>query len=657
MSSTKFQEYLEGMNRQPLDRKSEHQSSRVLLPHQRTGPAQEPESPTPNISEKQAEHGACQQDGAKTSPGCSARDKTPARNMYSSPEPSTQLDVQTPPSNCQNNGLAKSRWANSSYNGTPVRQSGQPLNNFSASAQRQPTTTMRRPNVTPLSKSNGVFSDGTPDEKNTPLTGNAIVIPRLSPSALSGQNNRTYPLEKGEPDHKLSNGWEESDSIQHKVEKPVPQFSTAAASVRGAEGSSQPIKKHSSPSINAVPDPRVNWPTESGVPGGIGQDIARQNRTSRANPAPLSSKKSTDEMSTSTEGERAVPPHVTDFIEHWRQTAHSVEADFLSQNRDPHGDCDVNTYSGDILEPIDYPATKQQELMSRAQLEQTSAVFMRQLIAGLARRDPKRKAQKKAEKEARAAARAAAAAVAAAGTPEVSTAELPNINEVQIPCHLRPAVESDIEAIAAIYNQEVADGYKLMDTKPVRQEDFRTIYSQSLVEKMPFVVAVAGWHGAMNTSHQEVIGFALITAVSRGIAGSYDTSSRRGGKLLVIVKPQCRRKKIGTALMDIIITNCTGWHMSKGGYQFVNFTHDWMSNEYGSSPRTWWYLEMDIMIRSAENEERAREGEEFQWIWNFLESKFTLLLQHYDEKCFYHPHKMYWLDKLTFRRDCRTRGA
>ncbi|KAI0969186.1 hypothetical protein F4678DRAFT_473843 [Xylaria arbuscula] len=639
MSSTKFQEYLEGMNRQPLDRKLEHQSSNVLLPHQRIGPAQEPESRTPNVTEKQAEH-----------------DETPASNRYSSPKPSTQLNVQTPPSDRHTNGLAKSRWADSSYNHTPVRQSVQPLNNFSASAQHRQTTTMRKPDVTSLSKKNGVFTDGTPDEKHAHPNGHAIAIPRLLPCALAEQNNGTHALDRDELDNTRSNGWDESDSVKHKVEKPDLQFPTTAVSVQGAEGNAPPVKRNCSPSINAIPDPRVNWPTESGVLGEIGQGISLQDRT-RANLAPLSSKKSLDEMSTSTEGERVVPQHVTDFIENWRQISHSVETNFLSQNRDPHGDCDVDTYNGDLLQPIDYPTTKQQELMSRAQLEQTSAVFMRQLIVGLASRDPKRKAQKKAEKEARAAARAAAAAAAAEGTPEVATEELSNINEVQIPCHLRPAVESDIEAITAIYNQEVADGYKLIDTEPVRQEDFRSIYSQSLNEKMPFVVAVAGWHGAMDTSHQEVIGFALITAVSRGIAGSYDTSSRRGGKLLVIVKPQCRRKKIGTALMDIIIINCTGWHMPKGGYQFVNFTHDWMSNEYGSSTRTWWYLEMDIMIRSAENEERAREGEEFQWIWNFLESKFTLLLKHYDEKCFYHPHKMYWLDKLTFRRDCRTRGA
>lgn len=290
--------------------------------------------------------------------------------------------------------------------------------------------------------------------------------------------------------------------------------------------------------------------------------------------------------------------------------------------------------------------------MSRDQLEMTSAFAMRQYMAEMERKDPQKKAQRKAEKQARAAAKAATAVAEQENVAE----PLPNPNEVQTPCHLRPATESDMAAITAIYNQEIVDGHTVMDTKLVGENCFRRIYDQSLAEKMPFIVAVEGWYGTISTTPQRVIGFSLVTAVSRGIAGSYDTLSRRGGKLLVIVRPEFRRRKVGTALIDIIVTNCTGWHISKGGYQFVNFTHDWISTEFGRSPRKWWYLELDVMIRSAESEEKARNGEEFQWIWNFLEGTFNLFLQHYDEKCFYQDQKMQWLDKLTFRRDCRTRG-
>ncbi|KAJ8120978.1 hypothetical protein ONZ43_g2457 [Nemania bipapillata] len=343
-------------------------------------------------------------------------------------------------------------------------------------------------------------------------------------------------------------------------------------------------------------------------------------------------------------------PYVTDFIKTWVENTPDVKTDFIYQNIDQHEDCDVDTYMGVLMDPIDYPETRRQELPSRRQREQTSNLYIRQFASEIAQRDPNTQSKRKTEKQAQT-------------TPVTIETEADPINEeplnsfqVQVPCHLRPATESDVEAIAAIYNHEIAEGYKVMDTRPIKQDDFYNIYSQCMTENMPFIVAVAGWHGTTEKSHQEIIGFSLITAVGLGIAGSYDNLSRIGGKLFVIVKPGYRRKGIGTALIDILITNCTGWYISKGGYQFVNSTHSWISAEFGNSPRKWWYLEMEAMIRSGESEEATRKGEEFQWIYNFLEDKFDLRLKHYDEKCFYEPRQMNWLDKLTFRRTCRTVG-
>ncbi|KAI0911526.1 hypothetical protein F4823DRAFT_293715 [Ustulina deusta] len=690
MSSTRFQKYLEGMNRQPLDKKPGNQSSSVLLPHQRPGPAQGLTSRSPNISEQQTGHDAFRRDVVEALSDVSTDNAQP--NKYSSPKHTRQLNVhqnKTPPGDQQSrasklqlatylqsqnpapiqqhrqyespqkvgapkispraeNGLAKSRWADPAYNGTSASKIGQAPNIFSMPVQSQQRTAVGKQAVTPVSKDTDASKFWTPDKKHTSVQ-NETVVPKLESNAFTGQNRSTCLPNPSEPNCTQGNGWDEMEDVRNPTGVPGLQPLKAAALVQTARENSQASKKSTSSLSKPPKDPRANWPTESGVLGDVDQNVAiqDQDRASRSH-------KSSDEMSSSTEGEKVVPRHIINFIEIWRRGAHSVEADFLSQSSDLHEDCDVDTYEGVLMRPVEYPTTKQQELMSRNQLEMTSALHMRQLIAETARRDPKRKAQRKAEKKAKIAARAAAAAA----EPDVTVEEHPNLDEVQIPCHLRPAVESDIEAIAAIYNQEIADGYKVMDTMPVGQDDFAKIYSQCLAEKMPFIVAVEGWYDTMemNIAHQEVIGFALVTAVSRGIAGSYETLSRCGGKLLVIVKPEFRRKKIGTALIDIIITNCTGWYMSKCRYQFVNLTHGWISREFGSNSRKWWYLEMEVMIRSAEDENKAREGDEFQWIWNFLETKFTLLLKNYDEKCFYQPHKMHWLDKLTFRRDCRTRG-
>ncbi|KAI1355816.1 hypothetical protein F5Y01DRAFT_326327 [Xylaria sp. FL0043] len=682
MSSAQFQKYLEEMNREPLGKKPGQQRSSTLLPHQRTGPNEELKLQSPNLSEKQVERGAYQQDNMEALPRTSMNNGSPHGNS-STPTHNRQLDGhhnimppsdrQSKPSELQSTtnlhqrqdstfdrqeqqynspgntsitgispgmhgGLAKSRWADSTYKSTPVGKFGQPLNSYSTPLRSQQKSAVAKPTVTPASNIDDYWK---PDGNcSSPLQYTPVTL--KSGSNIFEENtkdgNFSTPVES---DHTQSNGWATLEDVRHKDGESGLQLSMPQTSVATTREGINVINQSTASFNHKAPDPRVNWPTELYTPSKFNDK--------------KSSKKSSDEVSISADRDEAVPQHVTEFIEFWIQSAHTVEAEFLSQGDDLHEDCDVDTYNGVLMQPIEYHRTKPRELMSRRQMESTSALLMSQFVAEIRRRDPERKAQRKAEKAARAAARAAAAAAEAA-RPDTSFDALPNPNEVQIPCHLRPAVESDIEAIAAIYNQEIADGYKVMDTKPVEINDFQKLYNQSLEEKLPFIVAVEGWYGSMDTTHHEVAGFALITTVSRGIAGSCETLSTRGGKLVVIVKPEFRRKKIGTALMDIIVTNCTGWHMPKGGYQFVNFTHDWISTEFGHNPRKWWYLEIEIMIRSAENEKRAREGEEFQWIWNFLEAKFNLLLKHYDEKCFYQPHKMYWLDKLTFRRDCCTRG-
>ncbi|TGJ80338.1 hypothetical protein E0Z10_g8424 [Xylaria hypoxylon] len=564
-----------------------------------------------------------------------------------------------------NNGLAKSRWADTTYNGTPISRTGQSPAIFSTPVQRQQRTTGYNQARMAFGKKIDRSMYWTSDEKRVSPVKNKTAVPEFGHNALNEQDNDTDPSSPNKSNHTQGNGWDEPGDVRNQTWESCPRLVTAV-SLAGTTGDSSQASGNSTTSpiqaewlgigktklIDTVPDQRGKWSSVSDAVDEVHRSIPNQDRGRTLSPW----KEPSDERSCSTGRVKVVPQHITDFIETWIRGAHVVKTDFLFQGIDQHEDCDVDTEKGVLMEkPVDYPNTRRpQEIMSRDQLEMTSALSMKQLVAEIARRDPKRKAQRKAEKEQRAAAAAAAAAAARAEAEAEAEAVVeapPNLNEVQIPCHLRPAVESDMEAITAIYNQEILDGYKVMDTNPVRQEDFCRIYGQCLAERMPFVVAVEGWYGA-DTPHQGVIGFALVTAVSRGIAGSYETLSRCGGKLLVIVKPECRRKKVGTALIDILMTNCTGWYMSKGGYQFVNFTHGWISKEFGSNSRKWWYLEMDVMIRSDEDEEKTRKGEEFQWIWNFLEAKFDLLLKHYDTKCFCSPFEV-WLDKLTFRRACK----
>ncbi|KAI0460425.1 hypothetical protein F5B21DRAFT_519169 [Xylaria acuta] len=639
MSSTIFQKYLEGMNGQSLDNKPERQCSTALLPHQRTSyikkavAHQESTIQTPNTRNEQDGH---------------AIHRKEVPELVSNISMNTESIRRKEPSPEHNQGLAASRWNDQSYQGTPMGGTGFPLATPPHLARKQRRQTVETQVAAPSGQRVDTNTHWAPVQKPLSTAGNGVDAQKSGLNASDKQNDGIRSPRWNEVNEVPGNGWNESEDVRNRIwdssHQPAAAIPVVSATTANPEANTKITSFSPQVDVQRVGegrvsgtmhDPRGKWPTGLGVQDQVRKDMADQDRASL------------DEMASSTEGEAVIPQHATNFIETWILGAHDVIANFLSQNIDHHEDCDVDTFNGVLMDPVEYTRTKIEGLMSRNQAEMTATLFTKQFLAETAR---KRKAQRKTEKQAKVTARATETETG----PMV--AESPNPNKVQIPCHLRPATESDIQIITAIYNREISDGYKVMDTKPIRPDDFRTIYNQCQAEKMPFVVAVEGCHGVIDTLHQRIIGVALVTAVSRGISGSYETLSSRGGKLLVIVEPEYRRKKVGTALIDLIITNCTGWYMPKGGYQFMNSTHDWISNEFGSNPRKWWYLEMEVMILSGVNEEKNRNGEEFKWIWNFLEAKFNLILKHYDEKCFYEPRQMNWLDKLTFRRDCRTLG-
>ncbi|KAI0400845.1 hypothetical protein F4802DRAFT_601606 [Xylaria palmicola] len=631
MSYTNFQKYVEGMNRQPLDKKPERRGSGILLPHQRTTPIKK--QPVAN-----------QESGLQTPKKECNRQigaDTPQQDVHAGV---SKLSATLHPPRRVILGLAQSRWADLGRHGTSAHEYTWSPSRSSIHRPDQERATGEKKITTPSSKKADEPQRGILAMKQIKLDGNGTPSPALGLDTQDTSNHNSRPSSSTGVTSMRGTGWSELGDNENKVSELGRHRPTAGPKVSATEGGSmrstaplpqvEASKVHEQTHDDPLRDPRGNWPAEP-----QDADEAR---------IPRDQKGSSDAVSFSTDGDKVIPQLMNEFIETWLRDAHVVNADFLSQKTEHHETCDVDTVTGNLMEPVDYPRTIPGELMTQARAEGSSAQCMRLFEAETARRDPVRKAQRKAEREARAAAQASLAAAA----PVVE--EPPNPYEVQIPCHIRPADEPDIKAITAIYNQEIETGYKVMDTQPVKQDDIFMIYHQCLAEKMPFVVAVEGWHGRGDQLCQGVIGFGMVTAVGRGITGSYETLASRGGKLVVIVKPEYRRKKIGTALTDILITNCTGWYLPKGGYQFVNLTNHGLSNQFRDNQRKWWYLEMEVMIVSGADEEKTRKGEEFQWIWNFLEAKFDLLLKHYDEKCFYEPRQMKWLDKLTFRRRCRS---
>ncbi|KAI1816800.1 hypothetical protein GGS20DRAFT_583146 [Poronia punctata] len=321
------------------------------------------------------------------------------------------------------------------------------------------------------------------------------------------------------------------------------------------------------------------------------------------------------------------------YLEYWASHAHRVEATFLRENIRNHEECDVNTEDGTLLPRIEDEGTKMNTDLKITQLTQTattSAKIFRKVRRRLLREERPR-----------------------------SPAREPiygNRYDVTEHCYLRPAVEKDVEEVAQVYNEEATLGYSLMDTKPVKAETFLELLSVCTQEKMPFIVAVERRRAPDGNREPHILGFSVVTAINRGIFGSFQTRSMPGGKVTVVVSRRHRRKKIGTALLDVIFHNCSPLYESKGGYTFLNFFHDnrFMGTE--ENPRLWFYFQFEILICSLGNEETTRQGDEFKWIKEWLEKRFSAMLEQYEGNLHYDERQKKWLDKLVFRHRVRDMG-
>ncbi|KAI0389816.1 hypothetical protein F5Y17DRAFT_447271 [Xylariaceae sp. FL0594] len=236
-------------------------------------------------------------------------------------------------------------------------------------------------------------------------------------------------------------------------------------------------------------------------------------------------------------------------------------------------------------------------------------------------------------------------------------APAPNKYQVQIPCHLRPALVSDLPAITEIYNHEILNGYKVMDIDPIKPMDFLNIYDKCVMMGMPFAVAVKGPFVPSKYTESEIIGFALVVAATPGIAGSFNTKAFTGGNIQVMVKPEYRRKKVGGALLDLIMSNATPLYSTRGGYKFVNPNGDQRLFGNAGHMRQWYYLDMQVLVLSLGKKEETQRGEEYQWLLDWLEMKFDMGLFYYEDKLFFDERGKRWLSRMSFRHICRSRDG
>ncbi|KAK6087959.1 hypothetical protein SCUP234_01025 [Seiridium cupressi] len=227
----------------------------------------------------------------------------------------------------------------------------------------------------------------------------------------------------------------------------------------------------------------------------------------------------------------------------------------------------------------------------------------------------------------------------------------------RVPAYFRPAAEGDMKDVARIYNQEVCQGWRALDQESQTVAAFTQLLQLSRVEKIPFVVAMSEYRNPNIPIHEadhRVIGFAFLDVASRGVFGSTKSNGKHSAKMFVMVDPDFRRHRVGTALIDrVLIITSRGYLPKELSYQFENPDHDPTYNPELYNPRQWRTVQLEIFIQNLGNVATTIEGDEFKFIrdWLRIDFQFTLDM-HTSNYGIADRHGQMLLDRVVFEHRC-----
>lgn len=167
-------------------------------------------------------------------------------------------------------------------------------------------------------------------------------------------------------------------------------------------------------------------------------------------------------------------------------------------------------------------------------------------------------------------------------------------------CGIRPATPADFEALAQIINSDMEEEYpSIFETVAITASHVHKLYEECKVSRRPFIVATelpksaktfmdpAKWpsmeaYQEFCTEYEEflktqqaempvsakVLGFAVATEATIGFLSTASAATRYACRLQVVVHPQYRRQKVGTALLDKILSVVYPYHRSLIDYEW-----------------------------------------------------------------------------------------
>ncbi|RKF73208.1 putative acyl- n-acyltransferase [Golovinomyces cichoracearum] len=209
--------------------------------------------------------------------------------------------------------------------------------------------------------------------------------------------------------------------------------------------------------------------------------------------------------------------------------------------------------------------------------------------------------------------------------------DLPEISPFspKIEMYLRPVVIEDSEQIAQIYNKHIARGNITEDQEEISTEDAMRLVKKNKIEKLPFIVAVAGKvpkkvnaHAEKNrkphdiiTRSEKIIGFAFNERYRYGFSGSVEGRSRYTTNLQLFVDFEYQGKGVGRNLLDRLIHTLSTAYGYKKTCEFVNPESDKVYECEGSG--MWHQIQFQVPVLK-------QDDPDFDRIKKFLFSHFLI---------------------------------
>ena len=386
------------------------------------------------------------------------------------------------------------------------------------------------------------------------------------------------------------------------------------------------------------------------------------------------------------------------FVHEWVKL---IPCDISAELRDDkengveHWRCDIDTDTGKLIPPVEYPKTLPTPVCSKNGFDWrrqtwTSSLLMRRraITKPVQEGTPEWEAiyftpEEMKEREER--------DRIAREEWEKKVALLPQYNKAspRVPCYLRPADLADMAQVAAIYNWEVQHGLQAVDSEPLSVTDFTDLCHRTCRSGMPFFVAVYGSAKHVKIEQSSVfysdvirhpdalvapdpkkvgkiLGFAFLTVWEPGLVGSTMGASRASGKAHIFVHADFLRKRIGYSLMDRILCTTSRRHWPSRAYDFVDTTNG--SAVYGDpdkNVRRYYHIYTTFFVKHRHWDDgnsklkaiQAKYEDELKYVQAMLTDGFNFSVEgrfkmsHRTPKS--RPGPVVWLDSVVFEHCCQ----